>query len=179
MDESLKHIEDQQKSLNSTLGEYEEVTKQILNSAGRALDLGPADRERDNKCVTIIGGRNFCLPNHHCSYGLATTLNTQLDDLSQSLASMIDSVNTLSSMGQDSSSTSNLTEDPIIQIEAILNAHLGSLQWIDGAVRELEVKVKDVEEQIGGDFGGGSMGSSMYSEAPQPRRGFGLGPSRR
>lgn len=70
-----------------------------------------------------------------------------------------------------------MAEDPIVQIEAILNAHLGSLQWIDGAVRELEIKVKDVEEQVGTEYG--SVSSSNYGSDTQPRRGFGLGPSRR
>lgn len=94
--------------------------------------------------------------------------------------------------------------DPIGQIEAILNAHLGSLQWIDGAVKELEGKVKEVEAQhsrqqqgggshLGGGggrddrwdsgeslsestaSGGGGFGNSYGLGMGGSRRGYGLG----
>ncbi|KAF9514771.1 hypothetical protein BS47DRAFT_1361488 [Hydnum rufescens UP504] len=155
---SLEHIQEQQTELSKTLDQYEEVTKQILYDQGRALDLGPADRERDN------------------SYGLATNLNSQLDDLSHSLTSMIETVNSLGSIPDSASGGTTLFpngpggHDPISQIEAILNAHLASLQWIDGAVKELEGKVKEVEAQ--------QDSSDVYSSAygNGHRRGFGLGP---
>ena len=43
------------------------------------------------------------------------------------------------------------------QITQILSSHLGSLQWIDGAVRELDVNVKDVKRRVqaSGDLDGG------------------------
>jgi len=157
---SLEHIQDQQTELSKTLDQYEEITKQTLYDQGRALDLGPADRERDN------------------SYGLATSLNSQLDDLSQSLTSMIETVNSLGSITDSGSGggagppfpNGGGSNDPISQIEAILNAHLGSLQWIDGAVKELEGKVREVEVQ--------QDGSDAYSPTygNGPARGFGLGP---
>ncbi|KAF8338724.1 Nsp1-like C-terminal region-domain-containing protein [Cantharellus anzutake] len=160
IDESLKHIEEQQRALNKTLDGYEEIVKQILNNSGRSLDLGPADRERDN------------------SYGLAAGLNSQLDDLSHSLTSMIETVNSLSAPPDFTSGapfSAAGAVDPIAQIEAILNAHLGSLQWIDGAVKELEVKVKEVEiQQESSSSDGFSSTSYGYTG-----RGFGLGPTRR
>lgn len=165
VDESLKHIEEQQRALNKTLDGYEEIVKQTLNNGGRPLDLGPADRERDN------------------SYGLATNLNSQLDDLSHSLSSMIDTVNALSVPADASANATSSSPfaaagsvDPIAQIEAILNAHLGSLQWIDNAVKELEVKVKEVEAQQ--ESGSSSDGYSSASYG-YTGRGFGLGPARR
>lgn len=61
VEESLKHIEDQQAALGRTLDTYEAQTKAILNTQGRQLDLGPANRERDNRCVCFLwlsdGGR--------------------------------------------------------------------------------------------------------------------------
>jgi nuclear pore complex protein Nup62 len=125
------------------------------------------------------------------SYGLASNLNSQLDDLALSLTSMIDLVNGLSannsatdaSMAQPFGGNGN---DPIGQIEAILNAHLGSLQWIDGAVKELEEKIRDAEtknaqrqQRHGGYEGTGSPTSSVYGGDGGARRGFGLGPVRR
>ena len=42
------------------------------------------------------------------------------------------------------------------QITQVLSNHLGSLQWIDGVVHELNVKVKDIEQcvQVSGDLDG-------------------------
>jgi nuclear pore complex protein Nup62 len=95
------------------------------------------------------------------SYVLATELHAQLQDLSGSLAQMIDSVNSLSA-GERAEE-----EDPLGQIVQILSSHLESLQWIDGAVRDVESKVGDVEKRVR-DAGGAS------GLATAPRNGFGL-----
>lgn len=91
---------------------------------------------------------------------LATDLHTQLDDLSGSLTQLIDSVNTLGL--QDSGKPQN--EDPMAQIAQILSSHLESLQWIDGAVKEVDSKVTDVEKRINAS---GSTGNARS-------RGFGI-----
>jgi nuclear pore complex protein Nup62 len=101
----------------------------------------------------------------HHSYKLAGSLNSHLDDLSRSLASMIESVNQLSLPNNAPSNADSVGGDPISQIEAILNAHLGSLQWIDAAVKEVEAKVKEVEGRVNGNAGRNDT----------PRRGYGLG----
>lgn len=50
IEQSLDHIEQQQKELDSTLAAYEKASQEILGSGGlRALDTGPADTERDKK----------------------------------------------------------------------------------------------------------------------------------
>lgn len=112
---------------------------------------------------------------------------------------MIDIVNGLGTTNAaDNSSSSGYPgggggADPIGQIEAILNAHLGSLQWIDGAVKELESKVHEVESKHaqrqqtrgyglgpGDSSGSDSPSGSVYGGADYGgRRGFGLGPVRR
>ena len=54
IDQSLDHIEQQQKDLASTLEAYDKVTDEIIGGQGgslRALDTGPADTERDKKLV--------------------------------------------------------------------------------------------------------------------------------
>lgn len=55
IDQSLDHIEQQQKELVATLEAYERTTEEILGggqgSNMRALDSGPADTERDKKSV--------------------------------------------------------------------------------------------------------------------------------
>ncbi|KAF5387719.1 hypothetical protein D9615_000270 [Tricholomella constricta] len=148
IDQSLDHVEQQQKELASTLDAYEKVTQEILGSQGgglRALDTGPADTERDK------------------NYMLATDLHTHLDDLSGSLTQMIDAVNALSLPSNDS----DPADDPMAQIAQILSSHLESLQWIDGAVRDVESKVSDVEKRV--KESGHSVPSTNLKS-----RGFGL-----
>ena len=96
---------------------------------------------------------------------LATDLHTHLDDLSGSLTQMIDSVNALSLPSNDTSSA----DDPMAQIAQILSSHLESLQWIDGAVREVESKVSEVEKRVN-DSGHGPTNNGTG----QKSRGFGL-----
>lgn len=100
---------------------------------------------------------------------LATELHGHLDDLSGSLMQMIDSVNGLSlPAGGASGQAPDGGEDAIGQIAQILSSHLESLQWIDGAVRELDTKVTDVEKRVRESTDGGLGGSTKS-------RGYGLG----
>lgn len=92
---------------------------------------------------------------------LATDLHTQLDDLSGSLTQMIESVNALSLP----SGPEVAGDDPMAQIAQILGSHLESLQWIDGAVREVEGKVVEVETRVN---------ASGYSTSSGSKRGYGL-----
>jgi len=131
IDQSLNHIEQQQKDLAATLEAYEKSTEEILGGQGgnlRALDTGPADTERDK------------------NYMLATELHGHLDDLSGSLTQMIEAVNGLALPADGTSQDSG--EDAMTQISQILNSHLESLLWIDGAVQEVESKINDVEKRV-------------------------------
>ena len=56
---------------------------------------------------------------------------------------MIEAVNGLSTSDADAAA-----ENPMNAIQQILSSHLESLQWIDGAVRDVEGKVTDVERRI-------------------------------
>ncbi|KAL5507999.1 NSP1 [Sanghuangporus vaninii] len=167
IEQSLKHVEDQQKELASTLEVYEKAAGEIFDAQGgglRALDVGPADAERDKH------------------YTLAAELNTNLDDLSRSLLQMIESVNSLSeseNIGCDVSMSKG--DAPLEQIAQILSSHLESLQWIDSAVKEVENKVTDVERLVrdasvnGSRTGGGGSGSFKESaNGLRGSRGFGL-----
>lgn len=108
---------------------------------------------------------NCALP----SYMLATELHTHLDDLSGSLSQMIDSVNTLTlSSSASGDGKGQQGDDPMAQIAQILSSHLESLQWIDGAVREVEGKVTEVEKGVREAGGNNGLGGGSKS------RGFGL-----
>ena len=100
---------------------------------------------------------------------LATELHSHLDDLSGSLTQMIDSVNSLSQT-PSSNESSHGSEDPMVQISQILGSHLESLQWIDGAVREVEGKVNEVEKRV---RDVGVNGHALSSSAAHKQRGFG------
>lgn len=56
IDQLLSHIEQQQRELGSTLDVYERSAKDLFQGQSgnlRALDVGPADAERDKKYVFI------------------------------------------------------------------------------------------------------------------------------
>ncbi|KAF5369969.1 hypothetical protein D9758_001184 [Tetrapyrgos nigripes] len=147
VDQSLAHIEQQQKELSATLDAYEKATQELFTTQGGALrmDSGPADTERDK------------------NYMLATDLHTHLDDMSGSLTQMIESVNSLSVPTGEGSQ-----DEPMTQISQILSSHLESLQWIDGAVREIEGKVNEVEKRVKESGHGSSLNGNGV------KRGFGL-----
>lgn len=86
---------------------------------------------------------------------------------------MIDAVNTLTETNEEPSTK---TDAPLEQIAQILGSHLESLQWIDGAVREVENKVTDVEKRIreaSSPPNTNSIGGGYSSNSSRPR-GFGL-----
>ena len=180
IDQSLDVIEQQQKDLSSTLEAYEKVTDEILGGQGgganlRALDTGPADTERDKKyvvsfCLCILCG---LLTNMLHSYILATELHGHLDDLSGSLSQMIEAVNELSN-SSDNATASN--DDPMTQIAQVLSNHLESLQWIDGAVKEVDSKVTEVERRVKAAGGEDILNGSGYGGGPgvNKSRGFGI-----
>jgi len=152
----LDHIEQQEKELTATVEMYEKQMADILGGQGgtlRTLDTGPADTERDK------------------NYMLATELHNHLDDLSSSLTQLIESVNSMS-VGQGDNSKVVSADDPMAQIAQVLSNHLESLQWIDGASRELEEKVVEVEQRIK-DVGGVSQGALTLAGGSRSR-GFGL-----
>ncbi|EJD01180.1 uncharacterized protein FOMMEDRAFT_147787 [Fomitiporia mediterranea MF3/22] len=153
IEQSLKLVEDQQKELGATLEVYEKAAGEIFEGQGgglRALDVGPADAERDKH------------------YTLAADLNSNLDDLSRSLMQMIESVNALSespdgTIGGEGEVAKVKDEAPLEQIAQILSKHLESLQWIDGAVREVDSKVTEVERLVRDASANGSRNSSAAS----------------
>ncbi|KAH9071698.1 Nsp1-like C-terminal region-domain-containing protein [Lactarius deliciosus] len=155
IDQSLEHIEQQEKELTTIVETYEKQMADILGGQGgnlRTLDTGPADTERDK------------------NYMLATELHNHLDDLSSSLTQLIESVNTMS-VGQGTTKPTP-AEDPMAQIAQVLSNHLESLQWIDGASRELEEKVGEVEKRIK-DVSGVPHGTPVPGGSSRSR-GFGL-----
>lgn len=84
------------------------------------------------------------LPRPH-SYNLATSLSNSLDTTSTSLTSLIQTLNSLS---PSLAPSQDAPEDPLTQIAAILNAHLGSLKWIEEGGRRLKKEVTELEGRV-------------------------------
>jgi nuclear pore complex protein Nup62 len=160
IEQTLDYVEQQQTELNTLLDSYENQMGDMLQSGvgsglgakGSSADAGAADSEREK------------------SYALAERLNAQLDDMSRSLGSMIDEVNGLSApRGRDGA-----WEDPITQISAILNAHLGSLKWIDESAVQLRDRLEALRRGQTGRMPGGSLRASSI----EPRRESSVGSGR-
>lgn len=109
------------------------------------------------------------LTNVACRYTLATSLSSSLDTTSNSLTSLIQTLNSLSPALRPST-LSGAAEDPLTQIAAILNAHLGSLRWIGGTTESLKKNVLELEGRVGQVSGRGEKGTPSRSvESPYRR----------
>lgn len=201
IEQTLDYVEQQQADLTALLDGYEAQVVELLEGAAASgissygnvsrssVETGAADAERER------------------AYGMAESLNAQLDDLSRNLSSMIVEVNNLTSSTAQSGSRQNADADPgslrlankinhnggqdaVGQIVAILNAHLGSLKWIDESTTALREKIENLRRgRIGGTrSGAGGRGSSSgvgaaaagETSSPSSRhRGETMGPSSR
>lgn len=189
IDQSLDHIEQQQRDLGATLEEYEKQAEEILGRQGgslRSLDTGPADSERDKKYVSNVPtmtGVFTNFPRSPTSYMLATELHSHLDDLSSSLTQLIESVNavSLSAIPPSSSDAAKSNEDSMAGIAQVLSNHLESLNWINTSSKELEAKVGEVESRVrdagisvNGNVGQGTALGSGSGGYTGRSRGFGV-----
>lgn len=131
---SLDYVEGQQKELSLILDSYERQVNELL---------GPGDQPS-----SVYGGPDT---ERERAYRLADSLNTQLDDMSRSLTSLIQDVNGLShsagiTLGNGSGEDGET--DPLVQIAAILNAHLTGLTWIENSSESLRKQVDDLEGRV-------------------------------
>ncbi|KAJ2379004.1 FG-nucleoporin nsp1 [Coemansia sp. RSA 2607] len=172
LDQSLDHMEEQQNALQNLLDTYEGQVQDIVHKTQtRAADSKSgvgltADEERNNV------------------YSSAERLNTQLDELTRRLTTLVEDVNgiTNASTGEnDSQKQSSRAADPFAQIVQILNAHLSSLEWIDSQTEQLQERVKNAQrvhqevEAQQADIAGNGAGfgaaaeSAVQEEAAQAR----------
>lgn len=124
VDRTLDYLESSQNDLSYLVGEYESQIDSLLpgitGNGGQGLNLTSADVERER------------------SYQLAETLNSHLDDVAKNLSAMITELNATSA-GKDQADAER--DGSIAQIVAILNAHLGSLKWIDSSAGAMRNKL--------------------------------------
>jgi nuclear pore complex protein Nup62 len=157
--ESLDYVESQQKEMASVLDSYEAQLDELL-----------AGRNSNSMILGSSGHQGSAMSEREKAYQLAETLNNQLDDLSTSLTSLINEVNSLSSSaGISSHSGDNRSEaqDPVSAIAAILNAHLSSLSWIEKTSDTLNEQVNELEGRVKQASGGRWQGISQNQQQMQ------------
>lgn len=140
IDQTLDFVEAQQQELLTALEEYE---RQL--SSHQAQDFAAA-----------TGRTRTAAQEREEAYKTAEELHVQLNDMASSLGTMIAELNTLAAPGNrvdessslDGAVSSSSNEDPIVHIAGILNAHLGSLNWISEITQELGSKVNELESRI-------------------------------
>ncbi|CAH2058100.1 unnamed protein product, partial [Iphiclides podalirius] len=126
LNDTIQTVKNEQQSLEHELDfvlaqqkELEEILtpieKQLLNETG--------DRLRD--------------PEREHMYSLAENLDSQLRQMSEDLKEVIEHLNE-TNRSQD-------TNDPIVQIGRILNAHMSSMQWIDNSIAQISTKLDQLK----------------------------------
>lgn len=124
IDDVLTYVSRQQDDIDAMLSQVESQISPS-NSTGFVLEnLQPIDKER------------------YEAYSLAEQLNNKVDQLQDSLGSIIDEMNELTRESHQVKES-----DPVSQIVKILNAHLGSLQFIDESANELHKKLVEAHSQ--------------------------------
>jgi nuclear pore complex protein Nup62 len=85
IDQNLEYINTQQEELNSILDTYEKQIKEVFDESNLQQPMQPADIQREK------------------AYGLAESLNAQLDDVNRNLNVMVEEINKMGSSKQISS----------------------------------------------------------------------------
>ncbi|WAQ81473.1 hypothetical protein PtA15_1A815 [Puccinia triticina] len=157
--DELQQIEPMQNSIDSTL-DYVETQQQELSVALDDYERQLSSSQAQDFSATSTGRTRTAAQEREEAYKTAEEVHVQLNDMASSLGTMIAELNSLagpankideSSSGLTDgaiSSSSSSNEDPIVQIAGILNAHLGSLNWIGEITQELGVKVNELESRV-------------------------------
>ena len=124
------------------------------------------------------GGGSSAEKEREGAYKLAAHLSNSLDSTSGSLTSLIQTLNALSPSFSHATSSSSSgadgpqhqqgqqgQDDPLAQIASILNAHLGSLTWIEGSTEQLRRAVRDLEARVAGVQGRAAAQGGMGTPA--------------
>jgi len=119
LDQNLEILYTQQNELHQLLASLENEVETLANE----IDMNPTDVEREK------------------GYQLAEDINSQLDQMGNTVKELITKLNTSQEKSVDA-------ENPIAQIVKILNSHLNSLQWIDQNSAILQSRIQDVSKHF-------------------------------
>ncbi|KAI5634179.1 hypothetical protein NE865_13097 [Phthorimaea operculella] len=121
-DPEREHISSSEHELYFVLAQQNEL-EDLLAPMEKQLLEDSGDRMRD--------------PEREHMYSLAENLDTQLRQMSEDLKEVIEHLNE-TNRSQDSN-------DPIVQIGRILNAHMSSMQWIDNSIAQIAAKLDQLK----------------------------------
>jgi nuclear pore complex protein Nup62 len=82
IDQNLSYINAQQEELNAILDNYERQIKEVFDESNLQQPMQPADAQREK------------------AYGLAESLNVQLDDVNKNLNIMVEEINKMGNSRQ-------------------------------------------------------------------------------
>lgn len=121
-----------------SLSDAIEKVKIEQTSLEKQLESIAAQHTELDECITPLQKELAKIPHSEKgqTYSLAESLDTQLHQMSEDLKEVIEHLNE-ANKSQD-------TNDPIVQIGQILNAHMSSLQWIESTAGEISTKIDDV-----------------------------------
>ncbi|EFP77121.2 uncharacterized protein PGTG_03077 [Puccinia graminis f. sp. tritici CRL 75-36-700-3] len=155
--DELQQIEPMQQSIDQTL-DYVETQQQELSVALDDYERQLSGSQAQDFSASSTGRTRTAAQEREEAYKTAEEVHVQLNDMASSLGTMIAELNSLAGPGNridessladgTISSGSSSNEDPIVQIAGILNAHLGSLNWIGEITQELGVKVNELESRV-------------------------------
>ncbi|KAJ1920755.1 FG-nucleoporin nsp1 [Mycoemilia scoparia] len=142
LDQSIEHMEAQQRALQHLLDGYEVRIRELAEGTsggprqGGKKGITSADEEREK------------------AYTMASRLNVHLDELGERLKTVINEVNSSTRIQEGSGASSsgsgmsgpNNANNPLAQIVHILNSHLGALEWIDGQTAQLQSRINQASE---------------------------------
>lgn len=120
------------------LSEAVQKVKIEQTSLEKQLESIAAQHTELDECITPLQ-KELAKSSHSekgQTYSLAESLDTQLRQMSEDLKEVIEHLNEANKV-QDSN-------DPIVQIGQILNAHMSSLQWIESTASDIATKMDDI-----------------------------------
>lgn len=121
LDRKLELIKEKQNDVDSVLKELEEGLEK-MQTEQNVSDFSKADKDRKK------------------GYKLGEDINSQIDVIQGTLEDLVSTLN------ERRAGSSGQEERPEAKIMAILNDHLITLQWIDQATLDLDLKVKEIEK---------------------------------
>ncbi|CAH1641763.1 unnamed protein product [Spodoptera littoralis] len=126
LNDAVQTVKNEQQSLEHELDfvlAQQKELEDLLAPMEKQLSEENVDRLRD--------------PEREHMYSLAENLDTQLRQMSEDLKEVIEHLNE-TNRSQDSN-------DPIVQIGRILNAHMSSMQWIDNSIAQISTKLDQLK----------------------------------
>ncbi|OMJ08620.1 Nuclear pore glycoprotein p62 [Smittium culicis] len=187
LDQSLDHMEAQQRVLVSFLDKYEPITRDMVQKTNEN------NSSQSNQVISSFGGTNgysmelkTVEEEREQVYNMSEQLNAQLDEMTKCLTGLIEEANTVTELssamslvntssqsnngldGISAGGTSLKAADPIVVIMKILNANLTSLESIEEQTNILQQRLsylKSVNNNNNNNVGDRERNNSQISAA--------------